>query len=110
MSPSPPKKWQTIGLMITRHVHRGQVTTYSDLSEALNGHGRGARAIGTMIKTWATNDARNCSHRVVNDDGTLPIVDVHERLLKEGVAFDAEGKVILEKHRASLPAYGSEAS
>lgn len=90
--------------MVTRHVHRGHVTTYGDLSEAFHGHTRASRSIGTMIKAWAAQDPRNCSHRVVNDDGTLPEADLHhERLEKEGVTFDDEGKVLLAKHKVTLP-------
>ncbi|HEX7671402.1 MAG TPA: MGMT family protein [Polyangiaceae bacterium] len=99
-------KTDTVALLITKHVPRGKVTTYGALSEAFYGHGRGSKAIGAMMKTWAAQDPRNWSHRVINDDGSLPDVDLsRERLLKEGVAFDEEGKVVLEKQQAELPPF-----
>ena len=95
-----------MALLITKHVPRGRVTTYGDLSEAFYGHSRGAKAIGGMMKTWAARDQRNRSHRVINDDGSLVDGDLHrERLLKEGVTFDKEGRVVLDKQRAELPPF-----
>jgi len=99
----------SIALLITKNVPRGHVTTYGDLSASVYGHGRGAKAIGTMVKSWAAQDARNWSHRVVNDDGT-PADDLHrERLLKERVAFDPEGRVVLDQHRVQLPPFEKRA-
>jgi alkylated DNA nucleotide flippase Atl1 len=96
--------------MVTRHVHRGQVTTLEALSEALYGHKRSSRGVATMMKAWASNDARSCAHRVLNDDGTVLGDEVQrERLIKEGVTFDEEGKVVLAQHSAQLPPFKSVA-
>jgi alkylated DNA nucleotide flippase Atl1 len=99
-------KTDNLALLITRNVPRGRVTTYGDLSASVYGHNRGANAISVMMKAWVAQDPRNWTHRVVNDDGTLVDVELHHaRLAKEGVAFDEEGRVVLEKHRVELPPF-----
>jgi alkylated DNA nucleotide flippase Atl1 len=95
-----------LGLLVTRHVHRGQVTTLEALSEALYGHKRSSRGVGTMMKAWAAHDARGCVHRVLNDDGSvLGDASQRERLEKEGITFDKDGRADLDQHQAQLPPY-----
>lgn len=85
-------------------VHRGEVTTYGDLSERVFGHRNGGTAIGQMLAKWAADEPEpNLSHRVVDDEGAVPPVGVHrERLEKERVPFDENGRVVLSRCRASL--------
>lgn len=80
----------------------GKVTTYGDIAEAC-GIRSAARTVG-----WALNGAKDSGlpcHRVVNRFGALSgkmhfgSYDLMEDLLKsEGIEFDDEGCVILEKY------------
>lgn len=80
----------------------GKVTTYGHIAEAC-GIKSAARTVG-----WALNGAKDTGlpcHRVVNRFGALSgkmhfgSYDLMEDLLKsEGIEFDNEGCVLLEKH------------
>jgi methylated-DNA-protein-cysteine methyltransferase related protein len=80
----------------------GRVTTYGHLAEHL-GTRRGARAVG-----WALNKAAGTDlpcHRVVNRRGALTgarhfesPTAMEERLRSEGVAFNEQGEVDLDRH------------
>jgi O-6-methylguanine DNA methyltransferase len=86
---------------ITKRIPRGKVTTYGDIAEAC-GIRSAARTVG-----WALN---GCSpdipaHRVVNRYGALTgkihfgDPNLMEELLRsEGITFDENGCVRLEKH------------
>jgi methylated-DNA-protein-cysteine methyltransferase-like protein len=86
---------------ITKRIPRGKVTTYGDIAEAC-GIRSAARTVG-----WALN---GCSpdipaHRVVNRYGALTgrihfgDPNLMEELLRsEGVTFDENGCVRLDKH------------
>lgn len=84
---------------LTRKIPRGKVATYGQIARAL-GMPRGARTVG-----WAMHDCPDDVpwHRVVNAHGKIsarPTLGFHtqrERLKAEGVRFDKEGKIDLEK-------------
>jgi methylated-DNA-protein-cysteine methyltransferase related protein len=85
----------------------GKVATYGDIAEAC-----GIRSSARMVG-WAVNAAKNSNlpcHRVVNRFGALTgkmhfgDPNLMEDLLRsEGVEFDEEGNVILEKFRWTPP-------
>ncbi len=80
----------------------GRVTTYGHIAEHL-GAKRSARVVGWAMQAAAGSDLP--CHRVVNRRGALtgrlhfetPTV-MEERLRSEGVAFDDEGEVDLDRH------------
>lgn len=87
---------------IVAKIPYGKVATYGDIAEAC-GIRSSARTVG-----WALNGAKETGlpcHRVVNRFGALigrlhfGSYDLMEELLKsEGVTFDKDGYVKLEKH------------
>ncbi len=87
---------------VVAEIPAGRVTTYGHIAEHL-GAKRSARVVGWAMKA-AVGSALPC-HRVVNRRGALsgrlhfetPTV-MEERLRSEGVAFTAEGEVVLEEH------------
>ena len=84
---------------LTRKIPRGRVATYGQIARAL-GMPRGARTVG-----WAMHDCPDDVpwHRVVNAQGKIsarPTLGFHTqraRLKAEGIRFDREGKIDLEK-------------
>ena len=84
---------------LVRKIPRGKVATYGQIARAL-GMPRGARTVG-----WAMHDCPDDVpwHRVVNAQGkisarpTLGFIAQRARLKAEGVRFDREGKIDLEK-------------
>jgi len=84
---------------LTRKIPRGRVATYGQIARAL-GMPRGARTVG-----WAMHDCPDDVpwHRVVNAQGKIsarPTLGFHTqsaRLKAEGVRFDRDGKIDLEK-------------
>lgn len=94
--------FQRVWRVVARIPH-GSVTTYGDIAEHL-GARSAARTVG-----WALQAAKGRDlpcHRVVNRYGGLsgarhfggPHV-MEERLRSEGVAFDDQGCVVMERHR-----------
>jgi methylated-DNA-protein-cysteine methyltransferase related protein len=92
---------------IAAKIPYGKVTTYGDIAEAA-GIRSSARTVG-----WALNGMKEKNipcHRVVNRFGALTgrmhFGDVHlmeDLLLSEGIEFDADGCVNLEKHLWKIP-------
>jgi methylated-DNA-protein-cysteine methyltransferase-like protein len=87
--------------VVVRSVPIGRVTTYGRIADAVGAPGR-ARQVGFALAQGAGDDVP--AHRVVNRDGELTggwsfgHPDVMRQMLKEeGVAFDAEGRVILSR-------------
>jgi methylated-DNA-protein-cysteine methyltransferase-like protein len=84
---------------LVKQIPCGRVATYGQVALAL-GMPHGARTVG-----WAMHDCPDDVpwHRVVNAQGKIsvrPTVGFHEqraRLKAEGVRFDREGKIDLEK-------------
>ncbi|MGH2694816.1 MAG: MGMT family protein [Actinomycetota bacterium] len=79
-------------------VRAGEWTSYGDISAAVHGSGRAARAVGGAA---ATSDSFPNAHRVLRSDGTIaprtaPHSDdplaVRARLESEGISFDARGR------------------
>jgi len=87
---------------IVEKIPYGKVTTYGDIAEAC-GTRAAARTVG-----WALNGAKESGlpcHRVVNRFGALTgrlhfgEISIMEDLLKsEGIEFDKDGCVIMEKY------------
>ena len=90
-----------------RRIPRGRVATYGQVAElaGLPGH---ARQVGYALA--ALREADDVPwHRVVNARGEVsrrsdPVFEELQRRLlrREGVAFDAAGRVALARHRARL--------
>jgi alkylated DNA nucleotide flippase Atl1 len=97
------RDWKDGGLAVC-DVPEGKVSTYGDVSEALYGDRRkGARAVGKMMETWEADEPeKNLAHRVVTDDGTPAFPHHAAKLKTEGVPFDSQGRVQVDKCRAKL--------
>lgn len=87
---------------VVRRVPRGRVATYGQVAE-LAGLPRQARQVGYALA--ALRDRRVPWHRVINARGEIsaradPGPEQLQRLLleREGVAFDAKGRVALARH------------
>ena len=104
-----PSAWLRI-YAIVRRIPRGRVSTYGEVAMAA-GFGRAARVAG-----WALHALPRGSdvpwHRVVAAGGRLSLARLdldaaltqRLRLEKEGVRFDARGRVQLASHAARLGA------
>ena len=87
---------------VVARIPPGKVTTYGHIAEHL-GVRSAARTVGWALKAAAGTELP--CHRVVNRFGALsgkrhfegPDV-MEDRLRSEGVAFDEEGYVMLDKH------------
>jgi len=99
--PSPPDFFDRVYEVVAA-IPPGRVTTYGHIAGHL-GTRSGARAVG-----WALNKAVGTPlpcHRVVNRRGALSgarhfesPTAMEERLLSEGVTFNEEGEVRLDRH------------
>lgn len=100
MTPSASPTFFVRVYALVRQIPRGRVVTYGQIARALGAPGA-ARTVG-----WAL---RACDddlpwHRVVNAQGKIslrPTEGYHAqraRLREEGVRFDREGKIDLEKY------------
>lgn len=88
---------------VVRHIPKGKVATYGMIASII-GSVRLARAVGYALHANPDNKLTPC-HRVVFRDGSLSPAfvfggeQVQRTLLeKEGITFDENGKVNLEKH------------
>lgn len=105
--PATPSAWLRI-YAVVRRIPRGRVSTYGEVAKAA-GFGRAARVAG-----WALHALPPGSdvpwHRVVAAGGRLSLARLdldaaltqRLRLEKEGVRFDARGRVALASHAAKL--------
>ncbi|HED08345.1 MAG TPA: MGMT family protein [Ignavibacteria bacterium] len=94
---------------VVEKIPYGKVTTYGDIAEAC-GTRAAARTVG-----WALNGAKESGlpcHRVVNRFGALTgrlhfgeISIMEDLLTSEGIEFDSNGCVILEKYLWIPPQY-----
>jgi len=110
-----PSAWLRI-YAVVRRIPRGRVSTYGEVAAAA-GFGRAARVAG-----WALHALPPGSdvpwHRVVAAGGRLSLARLdldaaftqRLRLEKEGVRFDARGRVSLASCAAKLPAARRPAS
>jgi methylated-DNA-protein-cysteine methyltransferase related protein len=87
---------------VVRRIPKGRVATYGQIAE-LAGLPRQARQVGYALA--ALGDARVPWHRVINARGEISLrsrsgPEQLQRLLleREGVAFDAKGRVALARH------------
>jgi methylated-DNA-protein-cysteine methyltransferase-like protein len=85
---------------VVRRIPRGRVATYGQVAR-LAGLGAGARQVGYALAGLPTGSAVPW-HRVINARGTIsarsrfgPDVEQRIRLEREGVRFDAGGRVAL---------------
>ena len=100
----PGSRYERIYAVI-RRIPAGRVATYGQIAElaGLPGH---ARQVGYALYALPAH-ARVPWHRVVNAQGRLslgkviPEGDVEQRIRLEieGVQFDADGKIVLERYR-----------
>lgn len=105
---SKPQRWRlhprqrgTAGpyLLAAQQVRAGEWTTYGDLSIALRGDDKGARAVGRAAATLP--DFPN-PHRILKAGGVIPAEwhddhgagpeECQRRLSHEGISFDAQGR------------------
>jgi len=93
-------------MRVADHVHPGEWTTYGDISAAVRGDKRAARAVG---RAAATEDEFPNAHRVLRSPGRISpgvgacsggrgVEGVRERLFAEGVVFDETGRADPTKH------------
>jgi len=95
-----PGRWERI-YAVVRRIPRGRVATYGQVA-GLAGLGRNARLVGYALHALPRSSLVPW-HRVINGKGQISLhpssgADVTQRLLleREGVAFDAAGRVDLE--------------
>ena len=97
---TPPSRWERI-LAIVRRIPAGRVATYGQVAvvAGLRGH---ARQVGYALHVMP-HDGFAPWHRVVNARGAISLppgsgdaVTQRLRLEREGVRFDARGRVDLE--------------
>lgn len=93
-------------MRVAAHVRRGEWTTYGDISAAVLGDKRAARAVG---RAAATEDEFPNAHRVLRSAGRISpgvgacsggrgVDGVRERLLAEGIVLDETGRADPAKH------------
>lgn len=89
---------------VVRRIPSGKVATYGQIA-ALAGFATGARLVGYALH--ALPSGSNVPwHRVVNAHGALSLIRANPsggveqriRLTREGIVFDARGRVVLERH------------
>ena len=83
-------------------IPRGRVATYGLIALQAGNH-RAARQV-----VWVLHSSSGCDrlpwHRVINSRGRIALApgagfeEQRERLLREGVAVDARGRIDLERH------------
>ncbi|MBU9728492.1 MGMT family protein [Diplocloster modestus] len=96
---------------LTKHIYQivqdipyGKVATYGQIAR-LAGNPRAARAVGFAMRNVPDGLCLPC-HRVIFQDGSLctgfafgdPQIQ-YQMLKKEGITFDAQGRVRLDRHR-----------
>ena len=91
--------WQVIAL-----IPKGRVATYGQVAE-LAGLPGGARRVGHVLSQLPSG-TRIPWHRVVNASGGISLPEVsggyvrqHSRLEKEGIVFNASGRIALKTYR-----------
>ncbi len=89
---------------VVRQIPRGKVASYGQVA-ALAGNPRWSRVVGYALHVNPDPDCTPC-YRVVRKDGGLSEafafggINVQRELLeRDGVGFDSEGRVLMEKYR-----------
>jgi methylated-DNA-protein-cysteine methyltransferase-like protein len=97
-----PGRWERV-YAVVRRIPRGRVATYGQVA-ALAGLGRQARQVGYALHALPWEGLAPW-HRVVSARGAISLppgggADVTQRLRleREGVRFDARGRIDLERH------------
>ena len=98
----PPGRWERV-YAVVRRIPRGRVATYGQVA-ALAGLGGQARQVGYALHALP-GEGFAPWHRVVNARGAISLppgggADVTQRLRleREGVRFDARGRIDLERY------------
>lgn len=100
MSAQPsPALYERIYLVV-RQIEPGQVSSYGDVATVVGG-GCDGRTVGYALGELGANQAAVPWQRVVSRDGTISTRGLLQRQLleAEGVAFDAQSRVIMARHR-----------
>jgi alkylated DNA nucleotide flippase Atl1 len=94
--------WIDLKHLIESKVPAGSVTTYGAVARILTAGM--PMAVVAMLKKWDEEEPEaSLSHRVVTQDGTCQLEAPQvEKLKKEGVRFNAAGKVNLKRHEVKL--------
>jgi methylated-DNA-protein-cysteine methyltransferase related protein len=107
LTASEPSSYQRVYRVVAR-IPRGRVATYGQIA-ALAGLPRAARQVGYALA--ALHDQKLPWHRVLNAKGEVsarsePQFEGLQRAMleREGVKFDAKGRVSLERYRWRDPA------
>ena len=94
---------------VVRRIPKGRVSTYGAVAGALGARSV-ARHVGWALAAISEKDADVPWHRVINAKGTISARgDLHRaslqqrRLEEEGVSFDAQGRIDLERYRWTPP-------
>ncbi len=97
--PSSPALYAQIYLVV-RQIPPGEVSSYGDVA-AIVGGGCDARTVGYALAELGPAEADVPWQRVVSRDGTISTRGLQQRQLleAEGVAFDAQGRAIMARHR-----------
>lgn len=102
--PSTPSSTHSRILAVVRRIPRGRVATYGQVA-ALAGLPRQPRLVGYALHALPSSTAVPW-HRVINAKGMISIrsmggPSLSQRLLleREGVTFDARGRVSLERYQ-----------
>lgn len=99
MSEEQPALYERIYLVVEQ-IPAGAVSSYGDVA-AIVGAGADARTVGYALGEMGSRAATVPWQRVVSRDGTISTRGLRqaELLVAEGVAFDAQGRVIMARHR-----------
>lgn len=86
--------------LVARQIPAGAVSSYGDIA-AIVGGGCDGRAVGSALGELGPREAEVPWQRVVSRDGTISTRGLAQRQLleAEGVAFDAQGRAIMARHR-----------
>lgn len=90
-------------LLVVRQIPAGAVSSYGDVAAVVGG-GCDGRLVGQALAAIGGADVP--WQRVVSRDGTISTRGLRQRELleAEGVAFDAQGRAIMARHRWAGPA------
>ena len=99
MSEETPVLYERIYLVVEQ-IPAGAVSSYGDVA-AIVGAGADARTVGYALGEMGQRADSIPWQRVVSRDGTISTRGLRqaELLAAEGVAFDAQGRVIMARHR-----------
>jgi methylated-DNA-protein-cysteine methyltransferase related protein len=94
--------------LVVRRIPPGQVASYGDVAAVVGG-GCDARTVGHALGALASGAAEQVPwQRVVNREGAISTRGLEQRRLleEEGVAFDAQDRIVMARHRWPGPDAG----